>query len=560
MEVIGRDPIVPNLVGPHHFDGATVELYLCPCPISSPLIDFTMLSTPPVADLFPFSFVIALLVLTAVIGFISRRNGVRLPPGPTPLPFIGNIFDVPKSMSAKEYDRLCQTYGEIVHLDALGQHIIILGSQEAISEILDKRSAKYSDRPPSAMSDLIDMGWDMGLLNYGDEWRKQRRQYHRFLGPTAVSRYYRLLENQTQRLLHNLLEQNQDFSEQIRFIIGATITKIAYGLDVHTPDDEYLSLTQEGNDIFLEAFVPGRYLVESFPILRHIPPWFPGAKFRRQAAEWRETYVRVLNKPFEAAMANLRRGHDNLSMAAGMMVPDTAGGTEVDEETAKATLATVHLGGADTTQSIIRLFFLAMAKYTEIQKKAQAELDRVIGSARLPQISDQKSLPYVEAVVMECFRWNPIVPLAIPHVATDDDEYKGYLIPKGSLVIGNSWRLSRDQSHYPDPERFAPERFLNEEGQINPDVLDPRKFAFGYGRRVCPGRHLGEASVFVTIASILHTYMIEPPVNERGVALALDVKFVEGILSYPEPFSCRISVKSSAAQALVVAGGGPEGN
>ncbi|KAI0767200.1 cytochrome P450 [Fomes fomentarius] len=463
-------------------------------------------------------------------------------------------------MSAKEYDRLCQTYGEIVHLDALGQHIIVLGSQEAISEILDKRSARFSNRPPSAMSDLLDPGWNMAVLNYGDEWRTQRRQYHRFLGPAAVSRYYPLLENQTQRLLQSLLMQPQDFSEQIRFIIGATITKIAYGLDVDTPEDEYLSLAQEGNDIFLEAFVPGRYLVESFPILRHIPPWFPGAKFLRQAAEWRETYVHVLNKPFEAASRNLRRGHDTLSMMAGMMAPETAGETGVDEETAKRVSASVYLGGADTTLTVIRLFFLAMAKYPHIQKRAQKELDAVIGSDRLPQISDQKLLPYVEAVMMECFRWNPILPLGLPHIATADDEYKGYLIPKGSLVIGNSWYLSRDQSHYPDPERFSPERFLNEEGQINLHVRDPRTFAFGYGRRVCPGRHLGEASVFVTIASVLHTFSIGPPVDKKGVLLPLDAKCVEGILSYPEPFSCRISIKSSAAQTLVVANGGPEGN
>ncbi|KAI0800090.1 cytochrome P450 [Fomes fomentarius] len=169
-----------------------------------------------------------------------------------------------------------------------------------------------------------------------------------------------------------------------------------------------------------------------------------------------------------------------------------------------------------------------MAKYPDIQNRAQEELDRVIGSERLPHISDQISLPYVEAVVMECFRWKPIVPFAFPHVSTADDEYKGYFIPKGSLVIGNPWRLS----HYPDPERFAPERFLNEEGQINLDVLDPRTFAFGYGRRVCPGRHIAEKSVFLTIASILHTLSIEPPVDEEGVTLPLEVECVEGILSY----------------------------
>lgn len=86
-----------------------------------------------------------------------------------------------------------------------------------------------------------------------------------------------------------------------------------------------------------------------------------------------------------------------------------------------------------------------MAKHLDIQKRAQEELDRVIGSERLPQISDQTLLPYVEAVVMECFRWNPIIPLAFPHVAAADDEYKGYFIPKGSLVIGNSWCVNQSR-------------------------------------------------------------------------------------------------------------------
>ena len=92
-------------------------------------------------------------------------------------------------------------------------------------------------------------------------------------------------------------------------VLGATITKIAYGHDVHDPNNEYLALAEAGNDIFLEAFVPGRYLVESLPILKYVPAWFPGAGFQKQAAAWRETYVQVRSKPFQATMENLVSGN-----------------------------------------------------------------------------------------------------------------------------------------------------------------------------------------------------------------------------------------------------------
>ena len=143
-----------------------------------------------------------------------------------------------------------------------------------------------------------------------------------------------------------------------------------------------------------------------------------------------------------------------------------------------------------------------MALNPEAQKRAQAELDAVIGANRLPSLSDRDSLPCVEALVMEVHRWNPIVPLALPRTYTgsEDDEYRGYRIPKGSLVIANSWCVSRpyiraiitrrasrafahDPRNYSDPEKFMPERYLTREGTLNREVRDPRTFTFGYGRR-----------------------------------------------------------------------------
>ena len=141
-----------------------------------------------------------------------------------------------------------------------------------------------------------------------------------------------------------------------------------------------------------------------------------------------------------------------------------------------------------------------MARNPSIQSKAQTELDTVVGHHRLPDFSDRPALPYVNAIVKECFRWPIVTPIGYPHKAYEDEELNGYLIPKGATLVANvryvgdhscagvqhvrckriSRAMSRDPAVYPDPEEFIPERFLN------PHARDPMKFAFGFGRRYAP--------------------------------------------------------------------------
>ena len=143
----------------------------------------------------------------------------------------------------------------------------------------------------------------------------------------------------------------------------------------------------------------------------------------------------------------------------------------------------------------------AMAVYPDVQKRARKELDAVIGPDRLPTLEDKPFLPFISALVKECLRWRSVVPMSVTHVTTEEDEYRGYRIPKGSVVVSNVWcvsgrsmtahfyasphfrQYSRDPRYYPDPEAFKPERFLNEDGKIHNKVLDPSNVAFGYGRR-----------------------------------------------------------------------------
>ena len=115
-------------------------------------------------------------------------------------------------------------------------------------------------------------------------------------------------------------------------------------------------------------------------------------------------------------------------------------------------------------------------------RKAQEELDRVVGKGELPDFSHKDDLPYIDALMKEILRWNPPFPIAIPNRAMKDDVYRGYLIPAGATVVQNIWAIFRDPSIYPDPETFNPDRFFND-GKIDPAVFNPEDRVFGTGRR-----------------------------------------------------------------------------
>ena len=118
----------------------------------------------------------------------------------------------------------------------------------------------------------------------------------------------------------------------------------------------------------------------------------------------------------------------------------------------------------------------------EVAKKAQEELDRIVGKDRLPDFSDLRDLVYIDALVKELLRWGPPLPFCIPNRVTQDDTYRGYFIPAGATVIQNIWVILRDPVIYPNPDAFNPDRFLKD-GKINPLVFDPAHRVFGSGRR-----------------------------------------------------------------------------
>lgn len=192
-----------------------------------------------------------------------------------------------------------------------------------------------------------------------------------------------------------------------------------------------------------------------------------------------------------------------------------------------------------------------MLLYPEIQRKAQAQLDAVVGPERLPDFSHRADLPYIEAIVKETFRWQPVAPLAIPHNCNADDEFRGYHIPKGTVVYGNAWAILQDPVQYPDPHIFKPERFLTTHGNLNPDMPDPDIACFGFGRRICPGRSLARNSFFIMAASVLHSYDITPALDEDGNPIHVEPTMSSATISFPSPFPCTIKPRSEVAEDLI---------
>jgi len=187
------------------------------------------------------------------------------------------------------------------------------------------------------------------------------------------------------------------------------------------------------------------------------------------------------------------------------------------------------------------VFVLAMTLYPDVQTQAQAEIDSVIGVGlpRLPSWNDRLSLPYLEAVVKETLRWHPVVPLGIPHATIDDDIYEGYYIPKGATVIGNAWAMSQDPVTFPEPEKFKPERFLGKKTQS----VDQLSFAFGFGRRVCAGRYVADASLWISIVSMLAVFRFEAPPSWDPGPDGVNVEWTTGLSSIPKDVPCIIKAR-----------------
>ncbi|KAF9880651.1 cytochrome p450 oxidoreductase [Colletotrichum karsti] len=494
---------------------------------------------------------ISVFVVGALLGVFSNAGRPPLPPGPKGLPVVGNLNDLPKPgiFEANHWVKHKKLYGPISSITVMGQTLVIINDLQLAFETLEKRSAKHSSRPKQVFAGEM-IGWEnsLALLQYNERFRAYRKSIAQIIGSKAVAAQYdNLQEAEAGHFLLHVLDNPKDLRNHIRREAGSVILKVAYGYVPEPFKDDYLiNMAGRAMDEFAQAAVPGAFLVDIFPILRYLPDWFPATTWKQTAKDWAFTLKTVTEKPYAFVKHQTAQGKDVTSFVSHLLRDGDL--TPEEDFNTKWSAVSLYTGGADTTVSSIACFFLVMMLFPKVQQKAKEEIDSVIGPSRLPTASDRPNLPYVDAIVKELLRWHPVAPMGLPHTSSEDDVIEGYFIPKDALILPNIWHFTHDAEVWDEPDEFRPERFLRDDNVEPP--LDPHKIAFGFGRRVCPGRILADNALFITIAQSLAVFDISKPV-ENGKEVEPVVKMTPGIVSHPEDFEVSIKPRSTQHEKLI---------
>ncbi|KAJ7160364.1 cytochrome P450 [Mycena filopes] len=443
--------------------------------------------------------------------------------------------------------------GDILSLTVLGQTVIIVNSGKIAEDLLDTRGANFSDRAiiPFA-GELVGFNNAISLCQYGDRVRKERKIFHKFFGTQiSIQKFVPLLSSEIHKGLRRIALDPGKIVEETSRMTAAITLKIAYGYNIQDgPDtDPYLEMFETAADNFMHATTPGAFLVDIVPALRYWPEWLPGGGFHAKAKLWSKQIHSTVNSGLERVQKEMADGTAEPSFTSILLEENNH-----DDYLVKCAAAAVEVAGSDTTGTQIEAFVLAMSLYPEVQAKAQAELDAIIGSEHLPELSDRSRLPYVDTLCKEILRWHVAAPISVPHRAREDFVYhkdetsKPMLIPKGSIVIANVWKMTHDPEQYADPMTFNPSRFIATDEKTAEE--DPDRICFGHGRRICPGRLLGETILFMACSAILSVFKISK-FRENGVVVEPQLGQTSTTVSHPLPFKCLVEPRNERALALI---------
>jgi len=487
---------------------------------------------------------LAFLVLIAVVApylyhLQNKKQGqVPLPPSPPGNLVTGSLSEVLAAVKIKQqhllFERWAREYGEIVRVRSGPFVQYFINSDGAVKEVFDRNSAFTSQRPRwIASNEQICNRLNVLFLSADDpKWKNQRKIIHSYL--TSVSRAdagLPFLHHESAKFLYQMC-QEQDTTEvggwklykRILRYTYSTFASQTFGMDIPGDDDQVITDIHETGLAQILQTLPGANIVDVLPILDKLPlflkPW------ERQNRQRFDRDMRFVKEKLERLKRLRARG--STSDAFLPLIESEDKGSEFSagiDEAAYLSLMLV-IGAADTSALSTWSFMQAMMMYPDVQIKARSAVISVVGN-RIPVFEDIDQIPYVRCLMKETWRWRPPVALGHPHTTTKDVIYKNMRIPAGSQIHLNAWAVQHDPVRYPDPNAFIPERFTNDHTttmqSINAkDVSQRDHFAFGAGRRICPGYHVAERSLAVAIMRILWAFEIVPSADAKLPLNTLD--------------------------------------
>ncbi|KDQ59963.1 hypothetical protein JAAARDRAFT_192407 [Jaapia argillacea MUCL 33604] len=495
--------------------------------------------SPAVVAFLSIALAAAYLFTTSPVRHILAKDGSRVPPGPIGLPILGS-FPFLTSYPELTLDYWAKKFGPLYSMWLGNQFFVVISDPVIAKDLMVTNGAVFSSRKEMFIkSQTVFAGRGITATPYNDRWRKHRRVATAYLNYRAVDTYTHVLDFEADVLMKELFIQGKAGASPInpqphagRCSLNNMLT-IVFGIRTNSIDDELVKTALRLSREFMNCTGPVSNLVDFVPFLQKIPT-FMRSRGRHLHGGLIGTYGGLI-KDIETQM---NRGEDVPDCLAKSMI--LARQEEGLDDTDMAILASAFMiGGVETTAAIMQWFSALIPAYPEIQAKAHAELDRVIGRDRMPGVDDEKNLPYIHAIVKEVERCHNPFWLGTPHFSTEDFNYNGYFIPKDTVVVLNTYTMHHDPARHPDPTTFDPDRYINDsttsaESANLANANERDHWMFGAGRRICPGMIVAEREIWLTIARMLWCFRMEAIPGEP-----IDLKEYDG-LSGRSPMPFRI--------------------
>ncbi|KAI3444284.1 hypothetical protein Pfo_000949 [Paulownia fortunei] len=464
-----------------------------------------------------------LLILSFLTIFIAyklfQRFRFKLPPGPRPLPIVGNLYDL-KPVLVRCFTEWSQVYGPIFSV-YLGSHLsVVVNSAELAKEVLKDNDQQLANRNRTRqIAKFSKNGMDLIWSDYGPHYVKVRKLCTlELFSMKRIDALRPIREDEVTAMVESIFKdcvkpENKGKALVLREYLGMMaflhITRLTFGKRFMDSNGVIDHQGEELKGILNNGIKLGtkKSFAEFLPWLRFL------FKAENDALAEHDSRADSFTKKImeEHTLARKKTGNTKSHFVDALLTLQKE--YDLSEDSVIGLLWDMISAGMDTTTITVEWAMAEMVRNPRVQQKVQEELDRVVGSDRVMTEADIPNLPYLQCVTKECFRMHPPTPLMLPHKANTNVKIGGYDIPKGATVSVNVWALARDPAVWKEPLEFRPERFQEED--IDMKGTDYRLLPFGSGRRICPGAQLAIFLVTSMLGHMLHNFTWTPPAGVR---------------------------------------------
>nr|XP_020642975.1 cytochrome P450 2G1-like [Pogona vitticeps]XP_020642976.1 cytochrome P450 2G1-like [Pogona vitticeps] len=440
----------------------------------------------------------------------------QLPPGPTPLPLIGNFFQIKSSETLKSLLKLRDKYGPVFTVYFGSRPIVVLCGHDAVKEALIDKAEEFSGRKTNPTLDQTFKGYGV-VFSTGERWRQLRRFSLTVLRNFGMGK--KSIEERIQEEAQFVLEEFKktkgkpfDPTFFLSRAVSNVICSIVFGDRFDYEDKEFQSLMEMINNSFKKM---SSAWSQFYDIYASFLQYFPGP--HTQVYDILEEMRLFVARRVKQNQKNLDPNCPQdfidcflIQMEKEKDNPDS----EFHMKNLELTTLNLFFAGTETVSSTLRYGFLLLMKYPEVQAKMHEEIDQVIGRSRAPNIEDRSRMPYTDAVIHEVQRFSDLIPMNVAHMVTRDVEFRGYLIPQGTEIYPMLSTVLHDPTKFKTPNSFNPENFLDENGRfLKNDAFVP----FSSGKRICLGEALARMELFLFFTTILQSFRLKPLVAPQDI-------------------------------------------